>query len=104
VATGDATAYKVITFGMSPYTVLASDDFLSVNATGGPVILNFPNAPTPLTTWYVKDMQGVSPTNNISLTTPGGTVTFDNMTTYVIDDPYESTRILANPAGNYELY
>jgi hypothetical protein len=89
---------------MSPYTVLSSDYYLSVDSSAGVVTLNFPNAPVALREWIVKDRLGDSNTNHITITTPGGTVTFDGNTSYTLDDMYESVQLLANPSGNYEIF
>ncbi len=103
-ASSNAPAYTNVTHAMSPYTVLASDYFLSVDGTAGAVTLNFPNSPTSLQTWIVKDRLGHALANNITLTTIGGADLFDGSTTYVLDDNYESIQILANPSLAYELF
>lgn len=105
--TESAIAYTNVTHSMSPYTVLATDDYLSVDSSTGTVTLNFPNAPTALQEWVVKDRTGNSDVSNITITTPGGVKTFDGGTNYVIDDMFESVRIIANPAlqgNNYEIF
>lgn len=105
IASADsATAYTNVTHAMSPYTVLLTDDYLSVDTSGGVVTLNFPNAPPSLREWIVKDRTGNALANNITITTPGGTDLFDGAATYLIDDNYESIQILANPSAAYELY
>lgn len=99
-----AFAYTTVNHAQSPYTVLATDYFISVDTSGGTVVLNFPNAPTAKQTWIVKDRTGTASTNNISLTTPGGVVTFDGQTTYTLASNYSSVNILANSTPNYEIY
>ena len=89
---------------MSPYTVLAGDEYLSVDTSAGVVSLLFPNAPTALRTWVVKDRTGTSSTSNISVTTVGGSVTIDGQTTYTIASNYASIQLLANATPTYEVY
>jgi hypothetical protein len=99
-----AANYTNVTHAMSPYTVLVTDYYLSVDCSGGIVTLNFPNAPTFKQVWVVKDRTGSSATNNISITTPGGTVTFDGQTTYTINTNYEALNLLANATPTYEVF
>ena len=96
-------AYTNVTNAMSPYTVLTTDDYLSVDSSGGAVTLDFPNAPTASRTWIVKDRTGSSAASNITLTTPGGAVTFDGSTSYVMKINYEAVNLLSN-GTNYEVF
>jgi len=57
--TGTTTLnYTNVTHAMSPYTVLSTDYYISVDCSAGGVTLNFPNAPTYKQTWIVKDRTG----------------------------------------------
>jgi hypothetical protein len=103
-ANDSAFAYTNVTHAQSPYTVLAGDEYISVDASAGVVSLLFPNAPTANRTWIVKDRTGSASTNNISITTVGGTVTIDGQTTYKLTSNYSSIQILANATPNYEVY
>ena len=66
--------------------------------------LNFPNAPTFKQQWIVKDRLGNAATSNITLTTPGGTVTFDGLTTYTMNSNYQAVNLLANSTPTYEIF
>jgi len=103
-ATAVAVAYTNVTHALSPYTVLVTDDYLSVDCSGGVVTLNFPNAPTANKLWIVKDRTGNAATNNITITTPGGTVTFDGGISYTINTNYEAINVLANATPTYEVF
>lgn len=103
-ATAVAVAYTNVNHAASPYTVLATDDYISVDCSAGVVTLDFPNAPTANKVWIVKDRTGSSGTNNITITTPGGTVTFDGGTTYTIKTNYEAINLLANATPTYEVF
>lgn len=99
-----ATNYTNVTFAMSPYTVLVTDQYISCDTSGGAITLNFPNAPTANRTWVVKDRTGNSAVNNVTITTPGGTVTFDGGTTLLMNTAYAAFNLLANSTPTYEVY
>jgi len=88
----------------SPYTVLTTDYYLSVDCSGGAITLNFPNSPTANQRWVVKDRTGSAHTHNITLSTPGGTVTFDGSTSYVMSVNYGAVDLIANATPTYEIY
>jgi hypothetical protein len=96
--------YKNVNFGLSPYTVLSTDYYISVDSSGGPITLNFPNVPSSDQVWIVKDRTGTSATNNITITTTGGSVTFDGATSYVIATHYQAINLLANATPTYEVF
>ena len=98
------TNYTNVNHALSPYTVLSADYYISVDTSGGTVILNFPNAPAFKRTWIVKDRTGNASVNNITLTTPGGIDTFDGLTSYLIKGNCGAVNILANSSPNYEIY
>ena len=103
-ATGFAINYTNVTHAMSPYTVLTTDYYISVDCSGGVVTLNFPNAPSAKQIWIVKDRTGNATANNISITTPGGVVTIDGLTTYKLASNFASVNILANATPTYEIF
>jgi hypothetical protein len=103
-ALSQAFNYTNVNHAASPYTVLSTDYYLSVDCSAGTVQLNFPNAPTFKQLWIVKDRTGSAATNNITLTTPGGTVTFDGLTTYTMNSNYQAVQLLANATPTYEIY
>lgn len=90
--------------GPITYVVLPTDYYLSCNTTGGDITLNFPDVPTFKQTWIVKDRTGNASVNNISITTPGGAVTFDGLTIYTIAGNYGSVNLLANSTPTYEVW
>jgi hypothetical protein len=102
-ASSSVFAYKNVNHGSSPYTVLSTDYYISVDPSGGAVTLNFQNTPTTYQTYIVKDRTGSASTNNISVTTPGGTDTFDGLTTYKITSNYGAIQLIYN-GTNYEVF
>jgi hypothetical protein len=101
---GSAFQYTDVTNAMSPYTVLSTDYYISVDCSGGAVQLNFPNAPTFKQLWVIKDRTGNAAVSNITLTTPGGAVTFDGLTTYTMNSNFQAINLLANATPTYEVY
>src|SRR6185312_7812085 len=87
-------AYTNVTFAMSPYTVLLTDYFISVDATGGPVVINLPDSPSTNQQFIIKDRLGQSLTNNITIKSLTGASTIDEQPSYVFVDNFESLECL----------
>ena len=92
-----------ITSASSPYTVLSTDQYISVDSSGGAVTVRCPNTTTTGRVIIIKDRLGNAATNNITVTTPGGTVTFDGSTSYVINVNRQSINVIFN-GTNYEVF
>jgi hypothetical protein len=88
---------------MSPYTVLFDDVYLSVDTSGGPVTILFPDAAYTGEPYIVKDRTGNASTNHITITTVSGTDTFDGVTSFVMDTAYQSISFVGN-GTSYEIY
>lgn len=97
-----APVYTNVNFGMSPYTVTATDYFISVDASGGPVIIDLPVSTTTNRQFIIKDRLGQANTNNITVQSGGGT-TIDGQTQYTFVDNYESLECLYHNL-NYEIF
>ena len=87
----------------SPYIVLSTDDYLSVDCSGGAITIQLPNAATLSRTLDIKDRKGSAATHNITVTTVGGAVDIDGATTFVMNTAYESISIIGN-ASTYEVF
>lgn len=96
-------AYTNVTFGMSPYTVTATDYFISVDATGGAVTINLPDSTTSNRQFIVKDRLGQSQTNNITIKSLTGASTLDQQASYTFVDNFESLECLFH-GSNYEVF
>lgn len=70
----------------SPYHVLDTDSFLSVDVTGGPVTILLQDNPPPGFQLVVKDVYGQSSLNHITISTVSGIKTIDNATSFVISN------------------
>lgn len=100
---GTAPTYVNVTTAMSPYTVLATDYFISCDSTLGVITILLPNAPTTYDRFVVKDRTGTADTLNIIVTTVGGIVNIDGVPSYVCDEEYESIEVLFN-STSYEIF
>ena len=62
-----------IVFADSPYTVLGTDYFLSVDTSGGAITVTLPNAATLAgRTYVIRDTGGAAAATNITVATAGG--------------------------------
>lgn len=96
-------AITSLTHASSPYTVLAADVFLATDPSLGVVTISLPNSPATGRVIYVKDSTGSAGTHNITITTVGGTVTIDGLTSYVLNNNYQAVSLLFDGVG-YEVY
>lgn len=95
--------YTSVNFAMSPYTVTATDYFISVDASGGSITINLPDSTTSNRQFIVKDRLGQSQTNNITIKSLTGTSTIDGQSSYMFVDNYESLECLFH-GTNYEVF
>lgn len=101
--TGASTEYVDVTFAMSPYTVNATDYFISVNSSGGPVTINLPDSPAANRQFIIKDRLGQSAVNNITIKSLSGVTTVDQLASYTFVDNFESLECLFH-GTNYEVF
>jgi len=87
----------------SPYIVLSTDDYLSVDASGSAITVQLPNAAPLGKVYIIKDRTGSSVTNNITITTVGGSVNIDGATTFVMNTIYESIQVIGN-GSTWEVF
>lgn len=86
-----------------PYVVLANDYFIGVDTTLGPITIQLPNTTTTGRVIVIKDSQGTSSSNAITVTTVGGVVLIDGSTSQSIISDYESLQLIFNSAF-YEIF
>lgn len=87
----------------SPYVVLATDYYLSVDSSGGAIQINLPNAPTTNQIFIIKDRTGSAAAHNITITTVGGIVDIDGATSVVMNTNYESKNVVFN-GTSFEIW
>lgn len=78
----------------TPYTVLTTDSFIAVDSSTLSITVKLPNAPATGRTFTIKDKTGNAGSNNISVTTVGGVVTVDELTTYTINANFQSINVV----------
>lgn len=89
--------------GPTTYTVLPTDYYISVNATGGAVTIKLPDAPTTNQRFVVKDRLGVAATNTITVQSFSGIVTIDQGANVTFIDNFESLEVVFH-GSNYEVF
>ena len=96
-----ALTYKAVS--TTPYVVLTTDTYLGVNSSAGAITIELPNAPATSFNVIIKDSTGSAATNNITVTTVGGTDLIDGATSFVMNTNYESVNVTFNGTG-YEVF
>lgn len=87
----------------TPYVVLTTDEYLSVDTSALSITIQLPNAATLGRAYVIKDRTGAAATRNITVTTVGGAVNIDGATTFVMNTNYQSINIIGN-GSTYEVY
>lgn len=87
----------------TPYVVLSTDQFLGVDCSGSPITIQLPNAPGVGRVVVIKDSTGSANSNAISVTTVGGAVTIDGVTTYTMNTQYAAISVLFDGSG-YQIF
>lgn len=101
-ATGsDILAYTDV--NSSPYVVLATDEFLSVDCSGGAITVQLPDTPVVGQVFYVKDRTGNANTFNITVTTVSGATLIDGAATYVMNTQYAAISIVGG-SSVYQIF
>lgn len=95
--------YTSINHASSPYTVLATDYYISCDPTAGVISILLPNAPVTFRQFVIKDRTGKASTSNISVTTVGGAVTIDGQTTYTMAGNFDAIELIFN-GTSYEIF
>lgn len=103
IAASGTMTMTVTLVNTSPYVVLATDQYLSVDCSGGAITIQLPNVPATGRVFTVKDSTGSANTNNITVTTVGGVVLIDGATTYVMNTQYSAINVIFNGTA-YEIY
>jgi hypothetical protein len=100
---GDTKVIPYTSVSTSPYIVLSSDQYMSVDSSIIPIIIQLPNASVAGRIYTVKDRLGNCSVNNITITTVGGIVLIEGAASFVMNTNYESVDIIFNGVG-YEVY
>lgn len=87
----------------TPYVVLGTDQFISVDCSGAPITIQLPNAPATGRIFTIKDRTGNANINNITVTTVGGAVNIDGAVTYLMNTQYAAISVIFSGTA-YEIY
>jgi len=100
------TGYTVLEYtnvNTTPYVVVATDEYLSVDSSSLAITVELPNAPIIGRTYIIKDRVGNAVANNITITTVGGVVLIDGNATYALNTAYAAIQVLFNGSA-YEVF
>lgn len=94
-----------ITSASSPYTASVNDNVILINTTGAAITIRLPDSCSQGQYFVIKDANGTGAgTNNITVTTPGGTTTIDGSTSYVMNVDRASIQVMYNvTVGGYVI-
>lgn len=95
--------YTNVTSAMSPYTVTATDYFISVDSSAGNVTINLPDTTTTNRQFIIKDRLGQSVAHPITVKSLTGASTIDGQASVIFTDNYESLECLFH-GSNYEVF
>lgn len=87
----------------TPYVVLATDEYLSVDTSALSITVRLPNTTTTGRVFIIKDRSGQSFTRNITVTTVGGAVLIDGLASQTLNINYNSLQVLFNGSA-YEVF
>lgn len=87
----------------SPYVVGSTDQFISCDSSSGSITIQLPDAPTNFRKIIIKDRSGSAAVNNLTITTVGGAVLIDGMSSRTMSAAFESIQLLFN-GTSYEVF
>ena len=102
-STADAFNIVNVTNSDNPYLVDFTHNYIACRTSTGPITLILPNEVSFSGLVYIKDSDGQSETNNITITTISGLVYIDNYETITINEEYNSVNIAWN-TDHYEVF
>ncbi len=95
--------FNYINVNASPYFVLDSDVYLSVDSSVIPITILLPDNALLGEPFIIKDRTGNCAVNNINVTTVSGLTNIDGVTSFIMDSAYQSISIVGN-GTTYEIY
>lgn len=96
-----AVTPTVVTAAMSPYVPAASDTYLRVNTSGGPVTINMPASASRTNFLTIKDVTGNAGVNPISVVA-NGAETSDGLATYPLNGAFVGATFVPK-IGGYDV-
>jgi hypothetical protein len=102
LGTGSSNPILSITnVNTTPYVVLATDQFLLVDTSTMPIVIQLPNSTTTGRIITIKDASGNAMNENIDITTVGGSVLIDGATTTIINTTYSASTYIFDGTNYY---
>jgi hypothetical protein len=95
--------FTYINVNTTPYFVLDTDVYLSVDTSVIPITILLPDTALLGEPYFIKDRTGNAAVNNINVTTVSGLTNIDGVTSFIIDTAYQSVSIVGN-GTTYEIY
>ncbi len=87
----------------SPYTVTATDFYITVDTSTIPITIQLPDAPTIYRRFVIKDSAGNAAVQNVTVTTVSGVKLIDGATTFVMNTNYEAIELVYDNFG-YQVF
>ena len=103
IASTGTTNLNYTNVNATPYVVLVTDEYLSVDTSALSITIQLPNAATLGRVFIIKDRTGSAGTRNITVTTVGGAVNIDGATTFVMNTNFQSIQVIGN-GTSYEVF
>lgn len=103
IATTGTTNLTYTNVSATPYVVLSTDEYLSVDTSALAITVQLPNAATLGKVFIIKDRIGAAATRNITVTTVGGAVNIDGATTFVMNTNFQAIQVIGN-GSTYEIF
>ncbi len=103
IAATGTTSLTYTNVNTTPYVVLATDEYLSVDTSALAITIQLPNAATLGRVFIIKDRSGAAATRNITVTTVGGAVNIDGATSFVMNTNFQSIQVIGN-GSTYEVF
>ncbi len=101
VSVTDMLSYTSV--NTTPYVVLTTDDYISVDSSGGAITIELPNTLLIGRVFHVKDKTGSAATHNITVTTVGGAINIDGATSFIMNTNFESIAVIWGGSA-YEVF
>lgn len=103
ISTSGITPAAYTNVSTSPYVVLITDEYISVNASSIAITIELPDIAALSRVFIIKDRLGFASTNNITITTVSGATNIDGATSFVMNSAFQSIQIIGN-GSSYEIY
>lgn len=95
--------YNYVNVNTTPYVVLSTDDYISVDCSVMAITIQLPDVPLIGIPYIIKDRTGSANANFITVTTVSGVVIIEDATTYVMDSAFQCVSLIGN-GTSYEIY